>query len=135
MAWLDGLTRNRAELHWEASDPDLKPFAISLPPVHAVSWAEKEIARWPRWRVVATYEERGMIHATHTTRVWRFVDDVHIVFEPDPRGSLVLAKSSSRIGKGDFGQNARNLRALARGLQRADRERQARVAEGARVNA
>ena len=62
------------------------------------------------------------------------VDDVHIVFEPDSRGSLVVAKSQSRIGKGDFGQNARNLRALVRGLQEAEARRRERLAAGAGAN-
>jgi uncharacterized protein (DUF1499 family) len=56
------------------------------------------------------------------------------VFEPESRGSLLRAKSQSRIGKGDLGQNARNLRALVRGLQKEDQHRRARLAEGAEIN-
>jgi uncharacterized protein (DUF1499 family) len=133
MKWLDGLRTNRAELTVAAADPDLRPFAVSLAPVHAVTWAQDIIARWPRWRVVAAYEDRGMIHATHTTRLWRFVDDIYLVFEPDSRGSLVSARSQSRIGKGDLGQNARNLRSLTRSLHKADKERQSRMSAGSAI--
>ncbi|QDV33374.1 DUF1499 domain-containing protein [Tautonia plasticadhaerens] len=131
MSWFDGLRRNRAELRVDATDPDLRPFAVSLAPIHAVTWARGVIAGWPRWTVVAAYEDRGMIHATHTTRLWRFTDDVHLAFEPDSRGSLVSARSQSRVGKGDLGQNARNLKELSRRLHRADSDRQARMASGA----
>lgn len=134
MALLEGLTKNQAELRPDASDDDLRPLALSLPPVHAVTWAQRIIAGWPRWKVEAVYEDRAMIHATHTTRLLRFVDDVHLVFEPDSRGSRLMAKSQSRVGKGDLGQNARNLRALVRGLQDEDQRRRARLAEGAEIN-
>lgn len=134
MALLDALTKNQAELKANASDDDLRPLPLSLAPVHAVTWAEGVIAGWPRWKIVATYEDRGMIHATHTTRVLRFVDDIHIAFEPDSRGSRLVAQSKSRIGKGDLGQNARNLKALVRGLQKEELKRRDRVSEGAHVN-
>ncbi|WP_169975423.1 DUF1499 domain-containing protein [Tautonia rosea] len=134
MALLDGLTKNQAELRPGDSDDDLRPLALSLAPVHAVTWAQRIIAGWPRWKIEAVYEDRAMIHATHTTRVFRFVDDVHIIFEPDSRGSLLMARSQSRIGKGDLGQNARNLRALVRGLQNEDQIRRARLADGVKIN-
>ena len=134
MGLLDGLTKNQAELRPDATDPDLRPLAISLAPVHAIAWAQRIIEGWPRWTVVAVYEDRRMIHATHTSRIWRSVDDVHLVLEPDARGSLLLAKSQSRHGKRDLRQNARNLKALVRGLEKEEHLRRDRLAAGVAVN-
>ena len=127
MGLLDKLTRNRSELNHEAGDPDLRPVVISLAPVHAVDWLRDVIAAMPRWNVAEAYHERGMIHATHKTRVFGFVDDIHIGFEPDTRGSRIEARSQSRLGKGDFGQNDRNLRELTKAIRQAEADRVARL--------
>jgi uncharacterized protein (DUF1499 family) len=64
--------------------------------------------------VVAADAAAGTLSATHATILWRFVDDIHLRFEPHGSGSRIVGESRSRIGKGDLGQNARNLRALRR---------------------
>ena len=121
MGWLDGLTTNRADLGPDASDSRLRSITLSRPPAQAVPWAADVIARLPRWTVVAVDPDAGAIHATHATRLWGFVDDVQVRVEPEGSGSRVVGHSQSRVGKGDFGQNARNLRELAEALRSADR--------------
>jgi uncharacterized protein (DUF1499 family) len=117
-----GLTRNWADLSDDDPDPALRPVVLPQPPDAAVAWAAGVIARAPRWRVVATDPATGRLHATHTTILWRFVDDVRLAFEPHASGARVVGQSRSRIGKGDLGQNARNLRALTSILRAALRE-------------
>jgi uncharacterized protein (DUF1499 family) len=119
MSWLDGLTRNWAELTPDADDPRLRPVILTRAPAEAVPWAAAVIAGLPRWSVVAADPQAGTLHAIHATRVWRFRDDVHLRFEADPAGSRVLGRSRSRIGAADFGQNARNLGELASALFRS----------------
>ena len=75
-----------------------------------------------QWQVLSCCETDGVIqiHATRTTRVFRFVDDIHVkLSSPDHSStqSAVRATSRSRVGKGDFGQNARNLAQLMNGIQ------------------
>jgi uncharacterized protein (DUF1499 family) len=120
MSFLDGLTRNWADLEPDARDPRLRPVVLARPPAEAVARAAEVIAALPRWSVVATDPAAGTLHATHATRLWRFVDDVHLHFEPDPAGCRVVGRSRSRIGRGDFGQNTRNLRELAAALRASD---------------
>jgi uncharacterized protein (DUF1499 family) len=123
MSWLDGLTRNWADLDADATDPDLRPVSIPLPCREAVSWAASVIQRLPRWNVVAADPDCGRLHATHATAVWRFIDDVHLEFRSNPGGSTVVrGRSQSRIGKGDLGQNRRNLRMLTQALRDAARD-------------
>lgn len=70
------------------------------------------VDRLPRWSLVAYRPETGEIRAEARTRLFRFVDDVLIRVEAQNGEVVVQVRSASRIGKGDFGQNARNIRAL-----------------------
>lgn len=68
----------------------------------------------PRWRHEGT---RGaVIWLTRRTRIFRFVDDVQVLVEPAPGGARLLLRSASRVGKGDLGQNGRNLTELIAAL-------------------
>lgn len=49
------------------------------------------------------------LHITRRTRVLRFIDDVRVSFVPNGDQTLVHAESRSRLGKGDLGQNRRNI--------------------------
>lgn len=112
MAWLDGLTKNWADLADDDPDPRLRPLLLPGAPAGSVRRAASILAALPRWQVVAADPEAGTLHATHATRLWRFLDDVQVRFEAHPSGTRITAHSQSRIGKGDLGQNRRNLRAL-----------------------
>ena len=57
-------------------------------------------------------EERGdYLRAEFTTRLWRFVDDVELLWD-DAEG-VVHFRSASRIGRADLGTNRRRMRHLA----------------------
>lgn len=66
--------------------------------------------------VTSQSAERGTIVAVATTPVFRFKDDVTIEVERDGRGTVVNVRSRSRIGRGDFGANARRIRAFQAAL-------------------
>ncbi|HEU5117138.1 MAG TPA: DUF1499 domain-containing protein [Isosphaeraceae bacterium] len=118
VSFRDALTKNWADIESGATDSALRPILRSETPEHAVSVAVDRISRLPRWKVESADPKNGTIHATRTTRLWRFVDDIHLRFEPTPQGCRITAHSQSRVGKGDLGQNARNLKELARALRR-----------------
>jgi uncharacterized protein (DUF1499 family) len=120
MGWLDGLTKNWAMLGPQARDPQLRPIVVTRPAVDALTWTASVIAGLPRWAIVSVDHAAGTLHATHATRVWHFLDDIHLRFEPDPAGTRVTGRSEARVGSGDLGQNARNLRELARALEAAE---------------
>lgn len=114
MSWLDGLLKNWAELDPNASDPDLQPVVLSISPQEALVRTSELLPERPRWDLVSFDRAGKKLHATHTTRFCRFVDDVHVQFESQGGGTRIVARSQSRVGKGDFGQNSRNLRDLVR---------------------
>ena len=73
------------------------------------------VERLPRWEVVSS-EERE-VGAVRATRLFRFKDDVTVVVEASESGSRAEFTSASRVGKGDLGQNPRNLRELLEALE------------------
>ncbi len=95
--------------------PDLQAQHFKAPP-DKVFDAALALARASGWEVVipnaappATGKTRE-IRAVATTRLWHFKDDVTISIDPEGKGSIVNVHSQSRIGKGDFGANARRIR-------------------------
>lgn len=64
------------------------------------------------WKLVAQVPAEGRIEATATTFWFRFKDDVVIRIRSTEKGSEIDARSSSRVGLGDVGANAKRLRAF-----------------------
>lgn len=96
------------------ADSRLRPRVLKLPPAAAADRVAGAIACIRGWQVVGRGD--GVIQATRTTRIFRFVDDVSILLEPAVGGTAVSARSASRIGRGDLGQNRRNLGELWQAL-------------------
>jgi uncharacterized protein (DUF1499 family) len=98
--------------------PDIQPRAYRQPVERVFDGALHAIQRLPRWSLVSYRAESGEIRAEATTRVLRFHDDVLIRVTRRGGETVVTARSASRIGRGDFGQNARNIRAFFQELDR-----------------
>lgn len=58
------------------------------------------------------------IHLVRRTRVFRFADDIYLTWSDIPGGIRLNAHSQSRIGKGDLGQNRRNILEIFKKLRR-----------------
>lgn len=72
-----------------------------------------------RWALITADQHAGQIRAEVQTPVLRFVDDVEIrIVRLTGRRTRVDLTSASRIGKVDFGTNARRVRAFCRALDR-----------------
>jgi len=59
----------------------------------------------------------GRIEATYTSMLYGFTDDVVVRVVADGAGSKVDVRSKSRVGRSDFGQNAKRIRTFLRELQ------------------
>ena len=95
--------------------PDIAPQRLDVPPAQALARAEAAV-RSLGWEVVAVAPEDGRIEATDTTLLFGFKDDVVIRIRPDGAGSRVDARSVSRVGRSDFGVNAKRIRKLQAAL-------------------
>ncbi len=66
--------------------------------------------------VVATHPDQGLIEAVDTTFWFGFKDDVAVRVRAYPQGSVVDARSVSRVGLADMGTNAKRVREIFRRL-------------------
>ncbi len=94
------------------ADADPGPLELTAPVPEALSRVEAALRSLPLWRVESVAAADGVLTATRRTSLWGFVDDVTIRLEPTAEGTRVRARSKSRVGTLDLGQNRRNLREL-----------------------
>ena len=90
--------------------PEVLAQYFSADPKRVFEEAERSVESLERWEVVEASAEEGTIEATRESLLG-FVDDVTITVKPETEFvTRVDVHSRSRVGKGDFGQNARNIR-------------------------
>lgn len=111
MGFKDWLTKNIYVTAPDNPEAFFRPRKYARPKEEVAGAAQELLGSLTRWKVVEYRENQGRIHATHTTRLLRFVDDVNIYVVQGLDGTTKLeVVSQSRVGKGDFGQNKRNIR-------------------------
>jgi uncharacterized protein (DUF1499 family) len=102
--------------------PDIAPLSLALPPDAAFSRA-LDAAQRMGWTIVAADDTAGRIEASDRSRWFGFTDDIVIRIRESGSGSRVDIRSSSRLGRSDFGVNAARIRAYL-GALRAAAEKQ-----------
>lgn len=93
-----------------AADSRLGPRVFPMPMAQAAARLTATVNQLPRWKILETTD--SVIWATRSTRLFQFTDDIVILLVPLGDSTRVEARSSSRLGKGDLGQNRRNLAEL-----------------------
>jgi len=91
--------------------PDVQPLLLDAPPTVVFAKA-LQAAQDMGWHIAAAIANEGRIEATATTRWLRFKDDVIIRILARGTGSRLDIRSMSRIGRSDFGANAKRIRAF-----------------------
>lgn len=115
----DDTPRPRAYTEPDSDDPRLRGRSYAVPFARVWRAALDEIGARRRWTLVEADPARGEILAEARTPVWRFTDDVWIRVSLDENGlTRVDVASTSRVGRSDFGTNARRI---VRFLQTLDR--------------
>jgi uncharacterized protein (DUF1499 family) len=94
-------TAHCARIDWPVADP-----AATLAALRPV------IEAMPRTELVE--EGAGYLHATSSSALFGFVDDLELY--ADPANGLLQARSVSRLGDSDLGVNAQRLAALEAAL-------------------
>lgn len=92
----------------------VRTYPIAPAPLLAATG--RAVQKLPRWTLEAS--EAGGARAVRKTRLLRFKDDVTARVSQDPQGARIDLTSTSRLGKGDLGQNPRNLKELLRAVDR-----------------
>jgi uncharacterized protein (DUF1499 family) len=98
--------------------PDIAPVVLPLAggPAHA---RVVDVVRGLGWRVVASDADAGRVEAVDTTFWFGFEDDVVVRLRPVAGGTRLDVRSSSRVGIGDMGTNARRVREFVRRVREA----------------
>jgi uncharacterized protein (DUF1499 family) len=96
--------------------PDIQPLLVDQP-ADMVFAAARDIIADKGWTLVDANEADGRIEATAETGWVRFKDDVVIRIQPAASGTRIDVRSSSRVGRGDMGVNARRIRNYLVSLQ------------------
>jgi uncharacterized protein (DUF1499 family) len=91
--------------------PDLAPLVLKAPRDKVFAGAQAAIASMGL-ELVEADAAQGRIEATATSMLFGFKDDVVVRIADDPNGTKVDLRSKSRVGRNDFGMNAKRIRAL-----------------------
>jgi len=112
--WSRDLSINHAATSDDAKDSRLRTLEVPLGPGDLAALVTKSAQSLPRWELVEQTPAGDAIqlHFVRTTGLVGYKDDIRVRIEPAGEGSRLSAESRSRIGKGDLGQNPRNLREL-----------------------
>lgn len=96
--------------------PELRPLESDLPPQQLFELVQATALEMPGWVIASIEPSRFSLEAVSTTRFLRFKDDVVIQVRADlvsgdgSVGSSVHMRSKSRLGRSDFGANAKRIR-------------------------
>lgn len=101
--------------------PDLKPIRIDLHNrdargIHDVAY--KLAKAWDGWTITLSDPRQGIIEGSAETYFFRFTDDFVVRIRQTGDEAIIDMRSKSRVGKGDFGANARRIRNYLRAVQR-----------------
>jgi uncharacterized protein (DUF1499 family) len=81
------------------------------------AWSALKIALLSQSRTVITNETSNTLHAQATSLVFRFVDDIDLIWDADAK--VIHIRSASRTGYSDFGVNRKRVEMLRMQLQQA----------------
>ncbi len=98
----------------QANDPGhrMEPLSFTGSPAEAKARLKAVLAEFPRVRIVA--ETDNYLHAEFTSLIFRFVDDVEFLIEPE---GTIQFRSASRAGRSDLGVNRARMEAIRRAFE------------------
>jgi uncharacterized protein (DUF1499 family) len=102
---------NDVETGKTAEYPEVQPQYYTTDPQRVFEEARAGIESLGNWTLIGEDAATMTLKAERATSVFGFVDDVSVTIEPVTEFvTRVHVHSASRVGKGDFGQNARNIK-------------------------
>lgn len=97
--------------------PDIKTLTLNMSANKAFSKA-LNIAKNMDWEIVAVEPREWRIEATATTFWMGYKDDIVIRIKAHDKMSSLDIRSVARVGKSDFGKNAKRIRIFLREMQK-----------------
>lgn len=117
--WQRDWTTNYAKLDAADEDPGLRPLTVDATPEESAAIIAGWVDGQSKWDIVSKESDGDVIDIdlTRTTGLMHYTDDIRVRLHADGGQTRVEAESQSRIGKGDLGQNPRNLKELLDGIR------------------
>lgn len=134
--WSRDFSTNHAATSAGANDPLLRSLELPASPAEVrevvLQFVEQNAAwTWNEDSPLETFNGGAPIDKTndhdraalsiplvHSSKMLGFTDDLQVFLQPTEAGTLVDVVSQSRIGRGDLGQNPRNIRELLQSLRK-----------------
>ncbi|MGZ3699831.1 MAG: DUF1499 domain-containing protein [Bdellovibrionota bacterium] len=113
--------RSRFEALQKQGYPDLGPAIMNVPKEDAFTFMELAANQMQGWEITRVDRDALQIEAVATSKLFRFQDDIVMEVRRHDRsngGAEIHMRSRSRVGKGDFGANARRIRVFLSRLKR-----------------
>ncbi len=98
--------------------PEVVPLTLALAPAAAFNRA-LDTAQRMGWAILAADDTAGRIEASERSRWFGFTDDIVIRITASGTGSRIDLRSSSRLGRSDFGVNAARIDSYLAALRAA----------------
>ena len=86
----------------------IEPFKYTGSPVAAREKLARVLGRMQGMGYAVVTSEGDYLHATHTSGIMKYVDDIEFVFSQKQVG-VIHVRSSSRIGYADLGANRKHV--------------------------
>ena len=120
--WGRDLTTNRAATSRDSEDPSLRSLELPASGDEVREAISRFVERSGAWKISDSEDASDgsgtvVVRLVRRSRLFRFADDVTVFLQPTDTGTHVDVASQSRVGKGDFGQNPRNIRTLLQALR------------------
>eukprot|EP01121_Diplochlamys_sp_Union-15-3_P020399 TRINITY_DN7952_c0_g1_i1.p1 TRINITY_DN7952_c0_g1~~TRINITY_DN7952_c0_g1_i1.p1 ORF type:complete len:186 (-),score=30.98 TRINITY_DN7952_c0_g1_i1:46-603(-) len=97
--------------------PHLKPVSYKQDPKTVYKAFLNLVEKTSYFHLAHKDDEKLSIEFVAVTKMLKFKDDVIIVVQPDGEGSLVHLRSCSRVGKSDWGANAKRIGEILRNVR------------------
>ena len=107
-----GMTSNRSELAIDPGPGQVAAPLLPIPPREVVDQLRRIGEQFRTWSFGSV--EGNRVEMRHHSAIFGFTDDVQLTLTAEAQGTRVTGWSQSRIGRGDLGQNRRNLMDLCR---------------------
>lgn len=117
--WERDLTTNVADTAPDHPHPDQRPLRTPRSLSEAAAIVRETATGLPRWQFLGedASQDQATLRFVRITPLMRYRDDVSVTLTGTAGGTEVGVHSQSRLGKGDLGQNPRNIRELIRALR------------------
>jgi uncharacterized protein (DUF1499 family) len=90
----------------------MQPIPLTGSADEAMQRIQAVVAKMPRTKIVTA--EDNYLHVEFQSALFRFVDDVEFLIDPDEQ--LIHFRSASRVGHSDFGVNRRRMEQFRKAL-------------------